>query len=593
VGAVTGLEWDVATVARALGRDAADVLEALDGPRGAGLVAEAGPVGRYAFAHALVAEALLAGLAPSRRARLHLGVADALEHADRRHAGEIARHLRAAGPLVAPERSAAAELAAARQATAALAHEEAADHLEAALAALDGGQERGELLVELGDARERAGRRDLARDAFARAAEIARERGDRRLLARAALGFGGLAVVIAAANPVVVELLEEALETLPPDEHGTRARALARLAVELYYADHTRAWRLSAEAVEEARATGDASTLAAALNARRVVGWTPSQADERLSVATEMASLADTAGDREAALQGHNWRVVDLLELGRVDEAAAAVDDYERRARALALPHYGWYVPMWRACLALLSGRWEEAAALRHEALALGRRADDPNAPLLARIQHETALDLQGRCAEMDRGWIEETMGSSPVPDPYAIWLALIDARLGDLASARRRVDELARGGYADRPLDVNWHVLCDLAEAVIEMGDRRTAAAVYERLAPHARLFPLVARGIVSYGSAELYVGRLAALLGRQDEAGARLERAVEENDRIGAGPHAAMALQRLGEVLAERGEPARAREALAGSQARARALAMPSVAARAGEALRRLGRA
>ena len=60
-------------------------------------------------------------------------------------------------------------------------------------------------------------------------------------------------------------------------------------------------------------------TLAAALNARHVALWDPDHVTERVAVAEEMIAVAERAGDREAALQGRNWRVVDLFELGDVD----------------------------------------------------------------------------------------------------------------------------------------------------------------------------------------------------------------------------------------------------------------------------------
>ena len=84
-------------------------------------------------------------------------------------------------------------------------------------------------------------------------------------------------------------------------------------------------------------------------------------------------------------------------------------------------------------------------------------------------------------------------------------------------------------------------------------VGDREAGAALYALLEPHARLFPVIARAVGCLGSNEYYVGRLAGLLGRHDEAVARLRRAVAENDRAGAGPHAAVALLRLGEALAD----------------------------------------
>ena len=158
-------------------------------------------------------------------------------------------------------------------------------------------------------------------------------------------------------------LLEEALAAAPAGDPATSARLLARLSVELYYSDPARARELGGRAVERARRADDPAALAAALNAHRVALWSPRHADERLAVAGDMLAAAEAAGDREAVLQARNWRVVDLLELGRVRETAAEIDAYEALADAVALPHFRWYVPLWRATLALLAGRWDEAAS--------------------------------------------------------------------------------------------------------------------------------------------------------------------------------------------------------------------------------------
>ena len=162
--AVCGLEFDVTTLAGVDDRPVVEILEALDGAIEAALVAATDRRGRYAFAHALVGETIVSMLPASRRARLHLQIADVLAE---RHdagavgAGEVVRHLRGAGTLAGLERLATWELAAAREATAALAHAEAAAHYEAALAGGWGAQdlERGEVLLALGHAHDRAGRR--------------------------------------------------------------------------------------------------------------------------------------------------------------------------------------------------------------------------------------------------------------------------------------------------------------------------------------------------------------------------------------------------------------------------------------------------
>jgi DNA-binding SARP family transcriptional activator/tetratricopeptide (TPR) repeat protein len=584
--AVLGVEFDVMTLARVEDRPVAELLEALDGATEAGLVAASDHRGRHAFTHSLVAEAIAFALPASRRARLHLRIADVLEElhaAGETGAGEVVRHLRAAGPLADGERLASWELAAAREAAAAMAHSEAAAHYQAALAVRPGpaGADRGTVLAALGDAHDRAGRRAPARAAFAEAAALARDAGDPELLARAALGHGGMAVVIAAADPANVRLLEEALAAEPAGDPATRARLLARLSVELYYADPARARELSARAVEQAQRSGDAAALAAALNARRVALWTPDRAGERLAVAGEMVAAAQAAGDREAELQGRNWRVVDLLELGRVAEAAAEIDAYESLADDVALPHFQWYVPVWRGTLAMLAGRWDDARELADRALTLARRADDPNGALFVGIQREHLQFTQRRLDEIDRERLAQGGTMSPAGPEWLVHLALIDAEKGAMEEARRLVSELARDNCRALTMGANWHGACILADAAVLVGDREAGAALYALLEPHARLFPLIARAVACLGSAEYYVGRLAGLLGRHDEAEARLRRAVGDNERAGARPYAAMALLRLGELLAVRGVEGPARDALQQAAALAGALDMAAVVA------------
>ena len=250
-----------------------------------------------------------------------------------------------------------------------------------------------------------------------------------------------------------------------------------------------------------------------------------------------MIAAAEAAGDREAVLQGRNWRVVDLLELGRVREAAAEIDAYEALADAVALPHFRWYVPLWRATLAVLAGRWVEARELTERALALGRQADDPNAPLFVGIQRDHSLYAQRRFDEMDRARLVEGGAASPAAAGWLVYVAHIDAETGAPEEARRLVGKLGRDDCSALAMDANWHGACVLAEAAVLVADRDAGAALYTLLEPHARLFPLVARAVGCLGSNEYYVGRLAGLVGRHDEAVARLRRAVAENHRAGAG--------------------------------------------------------
>ncbi|WP_217920938.1 ATP-binding protein [Miltoncostaea oceani] len=546
-----------------------DLLEELHGPaalaaveraREAGLVAEADPAtGRHAFGHALVAEALADRLSPPLRRRRHRRIAEVVvpraERDPDTHAAEAARHLQAALPDADPEAAVRWSMAAAARARALLADNEAAAHLARALAALPAGDpRRAGMLVALGDATGRAGDRAASRAAFAEAGDLARAAGDAPLEARAALGRGGLGTVIGPCDPGVAGALEGALASVGGTDPDLRARLLGRLAIELYYADRPRADALSAEAVAVARRTGDPGALAAALNARRVAIWDIDHAEERLAVATEMTAAATRAGDAATALQGRAWRVVDLMELARLDEVRAEVEAYGAGADALGLPHYRWWTPLWRGTLALLEGDRDAAARLGAEALALGRRADDPNVRLHVLIQEVQALIDTGRFDGFDRDFVDRGVADSPAAWAWKTWLAWVEAGLGHRAEAEALVDDLARDDFAAVRLDANWHAVGDLAEALAVLGPAQAARAARLRrmLAPYAGLVGVVGRAAACYGPLDHHLGLLATVEGDHAGAVCHFEEALRICGRIGAVPRSAQVRARLAEARA-----------------------------------------
>jgi len=408
----------------------------------------------------------------------------------------------------------------------------------------DGDPRRGPALAALGEALTRAGARDAASAPFDEAAAAARAAGDAGLMARVALGAGGLGVTIGHADPRIVALLDEALamDAADPDP-ARRARLLARLTVELYYDDRLRADTLSREAVALAETVGDPGALAAALNARRVAIWDLAHVDERRATAEAMIAAAQAAGEPGTVLQGRNWRVLDLMEAGEVEELEAEIARYAAEADRLGLPHHRWYVPLWRAAMAILRGDTAAAAALCEEARRLGVRAEDPNADLFAGVQRTQLLIEAGRVGEIDRAFVEDGMAASPARWAWATWLAWIDAVRGDHDAARARIDALAPGGFAAVALDANWHAVLDLCDAVALVGDRERAAVLRDMLAAHAGRVGAVARAALCYGPVDLYLARLALLCGDPDAAEAHASRALAWCERAGATPFIARA--------------------------------------------------
>ena len=146
VGAVAG-RFTIADLVRAAGVSRAAAAEALDRGTAAGLVtADRQAPGHFTFAHGIVRDAIREALPEQRRGAMHEAVADAL--VVRRDAGadvpaaQIAHHALAAARAGAdPQPAWEAALEAAREASAALGHAEAAAHYADALEALALGAE--------------------------------------------------------------------------------------------------------------------------------------------------------------------------------------------------------------------------------------------------------------------------------------------------------------------------------------------------------------------------------------------------------------------------------------------------------------------
>jgi DNA-binding SARP family transcriptional activator len=572
IAAVSGEDFSLADVAAACETSEDALADALDEAVGAGLIDEAAQAGRYRFAHTLVREGLLAGLSGTRRALLHRRMAEILEAqpGDRRLA-ELARHLLDARPLVDAAKAADHALRAAEQATRALAYEDAAELLERAAAGdLDEDDPlRAEVLLGLADAYQRTGDVPAADRCLDQAARLARALGDGELLGRAGLGVAGLTVTVGPVRAPVRALLEEALGAVAEDSE-LRPRLLSRLAIEVYYAPPaTLRERLSEEALSAGRRSGGRPLLEA-LVARHVAMWSPAHTETRLAIADELVATAREAEDREAELQGVNWRVADLFELGELDALHAAIAEHERLAAELRLPAYDWYVPMWRAALALLEYRLDDARRLSEEGARIGRQAHDENAELLFEVQRNGIASATGQITDEDYARMRQRTEHSPAG---GAWRAALLAR----TLLRGDADEVGRAlgvevaALAAAPLDANWLYTATVLGAIgAQLEDERAAPELYSLLLPYGHRIVTVGRGAVCAGSASLSLGLLATVLGDQAAAVAHLEEAVRRNDAIKAVAYAAGARNALAKVVddsARAAELRRAADATAGA--------------------------
>ncbi len=573
--AVIGPDFELALLEPACGLPREAVLDALESAVDANLIRSiAGRPAAWSFTHALIREALHDELSSLRRTRLHARVAEALAVLPEPRAVELAHHGLEAAALVGTERAAGWARAAGDAALAGLAYEEAAQHYGEALE-LAGADP--ELLLACADALMRAG--DPEADA-ACAAAIEAARGDAVLFGRAVLASCGLGVSIVGLDRRRVALLEEALAGLGEDAPSLRARLLSRLAIAVYYdPGRSRSGPLSAEAIAAARTADDPDALLAALNSRHVALWHPAGLEERFRVADEMIGLARASDRPEAELQGRNWRCVDLWESGDLDGFEAELAEHERLADALRLPAFQWYGPMWRATIASLKGRQDEAVRLADAGAAIAVRAGDPNGPLFREmIGMNVAIHTRDFHDEGLLTFTEHAAANYASAMAYSAGLAWQYAELGRDAQARELVDRIAADDYAGLAWDANWlSMMGELAEATALLGDRERAAVLYERLLPYADRQIVAGRAVCHQCSAAFALGRLATTLGRLDAAVEHFEAAIVSDRALGARPALVQTRSRYAEVLAARGEHARAAELAALAVADAAELGIP----------------
>lgn len=282
-----------------------------------------------------------------------------------------------------------------------------------------------------------------------------------------------------------------------------------------------------------------------------------------------MLELARRAGDRELALQARNWRVVDLLEAGDGPGVRAELDAYAALAAEVRLPAYAWYVPMWRATLAILEGRLADGIELSRRARADGRRAGDANADvffaehqLLRLVVKERIRDVDPAAMGID-GVVTERAERGPAWRAYRFTFAWMHAERGELEHARRDYEAALEGGLTSLPRDVNWlAALSSAVHACVILEDEERAWELRALLQPYADRMVVTARGASHGGSVAFLLARLAATCGDLPAADELFAEAVRRDEHAGAPTLVIRDLQHHGKLLLATGEPARAKE-------------------------------
>jgi DNA-binding CsgD family transcriptional regulator/tetratricopeptide (TPR) repeat protein len=585
LAAVAGQEFELETLQRA-GRGTLESAEPLDAAIRSGMIEEIPARAlAYRFTHELVRRALYDRLSSLRRAELHLNVANAIEIADARSGrllADLAYHFAAAAPLGDRERAIEYNLLAADAATAALAFEEAASRLQTALEiGIEDDRRRAEVQLQLGTTFFRGGASLDALAAFRAAAEVARELGDWKLFARAAIGFEDACWRPGISDAGALELLEEASHELEPTDTPLRVRLLAGLARALdFQGDHVRGSGVRDDAVAMGRRIGDRHGLAMTLM-RSYWSHGALTLDEILMMLTEARDLAVRLGDLEVQTEAMEWRVAALMALGEIDTAAqelAIVHELANRTRQPFMVHVAEH---YGSALALLQGRLAEAEAAAERSREWGRLLSGRDASGIYGIQMFNVRREQGRLSEF-APVVGVLVAGERSGGSWRPGLAALLAELGMVDEARRELVRVRREGLAPFRKTLWLGSLAYLVDAARAVDDRSMAELVYPELLPLAGASVMIGHGVACLGSADRYLGMLAATLGRTAEAEERFVAAAELERLMGATTWLAHTAYEHGRTLVERGDAGHAAPLLAEAALLAESVGMPALLAR-----------
>ena len=459
VAAVVGREVDHDLLAQLAGLSEPELFDGLQEAVAAQLLIadEHAVVERYAFRHALIAEAAAEAVLPSQRRRLHVTIAEALEREptmrgaeEAGHLAEIAHHWFEAREL---SRALVASVRAGQAAFDSSAFVESLRQYERALelwdvvpdAAAAAGIDRIELLRRAAQSCQLAGE-------FTRAAALLRE---------------GIAILEADGEPVRVGLFSErlgralwtagefeaalhayqrAVELVPGDPPSAdRARVLAGYAQVLMLGARYRESQVVAqEALELARTTGERQIEGHAAATLGVDLAYVADADAGVELIREALRIGEDVADYDDIGRGYACLSSALEIAGRVEEGLAVALEGAARMRELGLgATYGSFVQMNADDGLTELGRWDEAVRLAQAAEPLARGNGRTFANLqLARVFAQRG-DLDAASHALDRA--SETINAGAEAQfngPHAVRRMEVAVWRGDLAAGRAAADE-------------------------------------------------------------------------------------------------------------------------------------------------------
>ena len=573
--AVVGFEFDLELLSVVTGRCGDDLLAALESAV-AGSVLRESPqaLGRFVFAHALINHILCEDLSRTRRARLHLRIAQAIEDIAKddidERLGELAYHWAAAGQAASFGKAVSYARRAGERALALLAPDEALRWFTQALEQLAttgdiSATDRCELMILLGEAQRQTGE-PAYRDTLLAAGEIASRMGDGERMAKAAIantrGWLSNVVDVDAAR---IAALQAAIDVVPagsPHRPLLVAQLAAEACVDWDFA--TRIRPLIDEAQQLARRDSEKHALARVLTlVSSALVVRPDLMAERMGLTSELLTLADGVDDPFLGCMAAAMRFFAAVEVADIDEARECAHRAWRLSERTGQPWMRWLARFVATVIASMAGDLELTEQHASDALDIGVAIGFPDAFFFYSPQFNYLRYEQGRLEEIiDANFKMRKLAPrlSSIPARLSFYLT----ELGRLDEAAKLLDEVTQAGFGSLNHDyLRLYALAYWGLTAVRVGDRGATAEIYDLLYPYRThlIYPVP----IAFSSAHTILGHLAGALDRFDDAEQHFAAATAVHDRIGAPLFEARNLLHWAQMLLSRNADADKPRALA----------------------------
>ncbi|HEY8539851.1 MAG TPA: tetratricopeptide repeat protein [Steroidobacteraceae bacterium] len=244
-------------------------------------------------------------------------------------------------------------------------------------------------------------------------------------------------------------------------------------------------------------------------------------------------------------MRAYALQIINAYELGDIRAADLAIHSHLQLATQTGDPFDQWCSIAWQGMRWALEGRFDAALRCAENAANLTNRTQgiqsfDFNGPtvylghvLLNRLAQ--GEDISVEVVEEYRARYPEVTAWRTAP----LYAFVCTRRVNEV---RLELETIAKHDFLDFERNGTWLPgMAFVAEAIELVSDREKANKLYSLLLPHRALNVVI--GLVwCLGSAERFLGLLAATLGRWDDAARHFEAALAMNSRMGSRPNIAL---------------------------------------------------